>query len=143
MSRICGALLLTVAAGCGGAEKAAAPPAVSIGPTAEEELKRFAGEWRVVKVNRELVPKPRSVVFRGSEVQFEGRGPVRFAIDPTQDPKWFDLPDEGPLPGIYRFDGGRLFIYLVNEIRGDMPAVRPASFDGDYPAQLLELARVK
>jgi uncharacterized protein (TIGR03067 family) len=150
------AALLVGITGCGGGAPSGTPEqhAVREEPTSEpppataaEELKRLEGEWKVVRAEPAELKQWGTATFKGDTVTFgEGRSPLRIRIDPTKDPKWINLYLESyevDLPGLYKLDGDRLTLYVINTFKGGKPTERPSRFDEKYPGQILHFERVK
>jgi uncharacterized protein (TIGR03067 family) len=119
-----------------------------------EELKKLEGTWKVVSLSpAELKVKDDfRVVFKEGKVKFGDRGPSKFKLDPSKEPKWFDCDvgqvfkdDEKEMyaPGIYNLDGDKLTLAIVNEGTGEMFKPRPKNFKDKFPGQMMHLERVK
>lgn len=129
-----------------------------------DELKRFEGTWKVVRLNNrdeDLREQDGDllVTFKGAEVTFVDREPTRYSVDPSRDPKWFTLhsklltKDPIPVPGIYKFDGNKLALLLVNgggTRKRDRYGLDPRpttwdlnKLDRNHQVQLIEFERVK
>lgn len=120
-----------------------------------EEMKKLQGIWKVVKgepMEREI-PEDYRVIFKDGKVTFGKGTPCKIKLDPSKEPKWFDI-DIAPLfeknpkeelyePGIYKLDGDKLILAIVNERTSEGFRPRPKDFEEKFYGQRLHLERVK
>lgn len=119
-----------------------------------QEVKKLEGSWKVVKTEPSglKIPDDYRVVFKGETLTFGKQPPFRFKLDVSKDPKWFDQ-DIAPLygekekevfaPGIYKLEGDKLILAMVNESEGGIFKPRPKDFGEKFYGQRLHLERVK
>jgi uncharacterized protein (TIGR03067 family) len=104
----------------------------------KQELKKLEGTWKIVKVEgKEANPnkKKHLATIKGSTIDFgDTTEPLEFIIDPSQDPKWFDI--KLPLTnkvtetvlGIYELEGDKLKLCLVGGSSTKTGPARPKEF---------------
>lgn len=119
-----------------------------------EEQKKLEGTWKVVKAepSERKIKDDYRVIFEGDKVIFGDRPPYKYKLDPSKDPKWFDT-DIAPLfgeknkefyaPGIYKLDGDKLILAMVNESTDAGFRPRPKNFTDKFHGQRMYLERVK
>jgi len=131
------------------------------------ELKKFQGQWRVLRIDElENNPLPQkelakmSVEFRGNAFIMENSGrkeqPVAFTIDPTKKPKTIDfvmteklskkgekkvLEKKVTIPGIYMLKGKQLTIAYADP--GAAKPERPKEFRATKASLLMVLEKKK
>ena len=120
-----------------------------------DERRKLQGSWKVVRVepaDRKVDGEEKVVIFKDDTITSGDRPAVKYKLDPTQDPKWFDM-DMGKLfgpnekefyaPGIYLLDGDKLTLAIVTEANGKVFKPRPKNFKDKFPGVILHLERIK
>jgi uncharacterized protein (TIGR03067 family) len=122
--------------------------------TVEQELARLEGPWKMIKLNLQDVDnrgkESESITFKRNKHILGLAAEATFEIDPSKNPKWIDIKSKSfdiTMPGIYRFEGDELIIYIVTEFKSNVAPERPKDFDPtkkDAPAgQIWHFKRVK